>query len=120
MIEPVSQRTYDRIAALERTETIAGVRLVWCPCRLLPETVLNLKGLMTEIDRLWSDTLGEETYAALLDSPEGADFFTGRVRIVEVQAGRPDMVAVWLPVPPDYPRRMKVQLVDGVEPFELP
>lgn len=119
MIEPVSQRTYDRIRELTRTDTIAGVALEWCPCRLLPETVLNLKSLIEEIERLWVETLGEETFARLSSSPEGRDFFTGRVRMVEVQEGRPEMVAVWLPVPPDFPGRMKVQLVDGVEPFRL-
>ena len=30
------------------------------------------------------------------------------------------MVGVWLPVPPDYPERLKVQLIDAVEPFEFP
>lgn len=120
MIEPVSQRTYERIRELTRTDTVAGVEVEWCPCRVLPETVLNLKALMHEVERLWVETLGEQEYRALVDRPEGADFFTGRVRLVQVQAGRPEMVAVWLPVPPDYPGRTKVQLIDTIEPFRLP
>ena len=51
---------------------------------------------------------------------DGGRFFAGQVRLTLVQEGRPDMVGVWLPVPPDYPRRMPVQLIDHVEPFELP
>ncbi len=120
MIEPVSQKTYERIRELTRIDVVAGARIRWCPCRTLPETVLNLKTLMREIEGLWIATLGEEVYRAVVGTAEGADFFTGRVRMVEVQEGRPEMVAVWLPVPPDYPGRLKVQLIDGVEPFPLP
>ncbi len=66
------------------------------------------------------ERLGGDTHRALIASEDGADFFTGRVRLVEVQEGRPDMVAVWLPVPPDFPGRIRVQLVDALEPFPFP
>jgi hypothetical protein len=120
MLEPVSRRTYARIRELTRTETVAGRQITFCPCRLLPETVLGLKTTMREIARLWEETLSLETVRELHDSAEGARFFAGQVRLVEVQEGRPEMVGVWLPVPPDYPRRLKVQLIDGVEPFAMP
>lgn len=119
-MEPVSRRTYRRIEELTRTVEVAGREVRYCPCRILPETVLSLKAVMHEMQRLWSDTLGASTLERLLATPEGGRFFAGEVRLVEVQAARPEMVAVWLPFPPDYPGRLKVQLVDTVEPFEPP
>ena len=119
-MEPVSQRTYDRIAALTREDRVADETIAYCPCRLLPETVLNLRTVMREIERLWQETLGAERWSRLRRSSEAGRFFAGEVRIVEVQAGRPEMVAVWLPVPSDYPRRINVRLIDMVEPFEPP
>lgn len=120
MLEPVSPRTYARIRELTRTETIAGQAITFCPCRLLPETVLDLRTVMREIARLWDGTLGEEAARALRASTEGGRFFAGQARLVQVQEGRPEMVGIWLAVPPDYPRRLKVQLIDAVEPYPLP
>lgn len=120
MLEPVSQRTYDRIERLTREAHVAGEQFAYCPCRVLPETVLNLKAMLHEVDRLWRETLGDGPWNRLRADPEGARFLAGEVRLVEVQEGRPDMVGVWLPVPPDYPRRLKVQLVDALEPWEMP
>lgn len=120
MIEPVSQRTYERIAELTRRVRVAGHDIEYCPCRVLPETVLGLKTVLREVQQLWRATLGEEVWDALGGDREASRFFAGRARLVHVQEGRPEMVAVWLPVPPDYPRRLKVQLIDQVEPFEEP
>ncbi len=120
MLSTVSQRTRDRIAALTRETSLAGVAVIFCPCRVLPETVLNLKALMVETQQMWRETLGVEAFDGLMRSAEGSAFFAGEVRLVRVQEGRPEMVGVWLPVPPDYPERLKVQLVDAVEPFEFP
>ena len=120
MISRVSNRTRDRIVELTRTEDVGGVEVTFCPCRVLPETVLNLKTLVREIHDLWGQTLGAATFEKLLADPRHASFFAGDVRLVEVQEGRPEMVAVWLAVPPDYAERVKVQLVDSVEPYEFP
>jgi hypothetical protein len=120
VLSTVSQKTRDRIGALTRPVTVAGVEMTICPCRVLPETVLNLKTLMREIATMWRETLGNATYDELEQSAEGRAFFAGDVRLVHLQADRPEMVGVWLPVPPDYPERLKVQLIDAVEPFEFP
>lgn len=120
MLSPVSQRTRGQIEALTRDMEVGGVRMTVCPCRVLPETVLNLKTLMREIRTMWSETLGPDVFEELAGTPAGAAFFAGDTRLVEVQEGRPEMVAVWMPVPPDYPERLKVQLIDAVEPWEFP
>lgn len=120
MLEPVSRETYSQIAALTRETTVAGYPIRYCPCRVLPETVLNLRAVLTEVERLWRETLGEADWSALAATNEGGSFFAGEVRITLVQEGRPEMVGVWLPVPPDYPRRLKVQLVDAIEPYAFP
>jgi len=120
MLSTVSQRTRDRIEALTRTITLNGVEVTFCPCRVLPETVLNLKALMGQTYGMWRETLGDDAFELLMRSAEGSAFFAGEVRLVEVQEGRPEMVGVWLPIPPDYPERLKVQLIDAVEPFEFP
>lgn len=120
MIEPVSQRTYERIAELTRRVRVAGQAVEYCPCRVLPETVLGLKAILREVESLWRQTLGQEAWSRIAADPDAMRFFAGQVRLAQVQAGRPDMVAVWLPVPPDYPRRLKVQLIDQVEPYEEP
>lgn len=120
MIDPVSQRTYARIEALTRRTRLAGHEIVYCPCRVLPETVLGLKTILREVESLWRQSLGEEAWSEIAADRDASRFFNGRVRLVEVQEGRPEMVGVWLPVPPDYPGRLKVQLIDHVEPYEEP
>ena len=120
MLSTVSQRTRARLDALTTTTTVGGVEITFCPCRVLPETVLNLKALMGETHAMWRETLGTEVFEPLMRSPEGSAFFAGEVRLVQVQEGRPEMVGVWLPIPPDYPERLKVQLIDAIEPFEFP
>lgn len=120
MIEPVSERTYARIRELTRSVRVAGQRIEYCPCRVLPETVLTLKAVMRELERLWRETLGAAEWERLTADPKASHFFAGEARLVEVQAERPEMVSVWFPVPPDYPGRLKVQLIDTVEPFPLP
>jgi hypothetical protein len=120
MLSTISQRTRDRLEALTRAVSVGGVEITICPCRVLPETVLNLKTLMREIENMWRETLGDDTYDQLVDSVEGSAFFAGEVRLVQLQESRPEMVGVWLPIPPDYPERLKVQLIDAVEPFEFP
>lgn len=120
MLSTVSQRTRDRIEELTTTITINGVEITFCPCRVVPETVLNLRALISETQKLWSETLGLDAFESLLRSAKGGTFFAGDVRLVRLQEDRPEMVGVWLPVPPDYPERLKVQLIDTVEPFEFP
>ncbi len=120
MLEPVSRRTYARIDELVIEDVVRGHTIRFCPCRVLPETVLNLRGVILEIQRLWIDSLGTVVWDALQSHSDGRRFFAGEVRLVDVQEGRPQMVAVWLRVPADYPRRFKVQLVDTIEPWSLP
>ncbi len=120
MLSTVSQRTRNRIVALTTTVPLNGVSITFCPCRVLPETVLNLRTLMGETRTMWRETLGSDVFELLMRSVQGSAFFAGEVRLVRVQEGRPEMVGVWLPIPPDYPERLKVQLIDAVEPFEFP
>ena len=120
MLSTVSQRTRDRLEALTTTTTVGGVEITFCPCRVLPETVLNLKTLMGETQTMWRETLGAEAFESLMESAEGSAFFAGEVRLVRLQEDRPEMVGVWLPIPPDYPERLKVQLIDAIEPLEFP
>ena len=120
MLSTVSQRTRSRIEALTRSVTLDGIEITFCPCRVLPETVLNLKALIGATGDMWSETLGIDDFESLMRSARGSAFFAGEVRMVEVQEGRPQMVGVWFPIPPDYPERLKVQLIDAVEPSEFP
>ena len=120
MLEPVDRRTYERIRELTRHVRVGERELAVCPCRVLPETVLQLKELLREVERLWREDLGPETYDRLRARPEGMRLLAGRTWLVSVQQGRPEMVCVWLNVPADYPRRIKVQLVDALEPHAPP
>ena len=61
--------------------------------------------------------LGEEVQARLRDSAAGQAFFTGRVRLEEVPPDR-QMVAVWLPLPPDFDALVRPQLTDYIEAFD--
>jgi len=112
MLSTVSQRTRDRIEALTEAITLNGVDIVFCPCRVLPETVLNLKTLIGATQDMWRETLGIDVFESLMRSMEGSAFFAGEVRLVSLQEDRPEMVGVWFPIPPDYPERLKVQLID--------
>jgi len=120
MLQPVSRRTAARIEQLSTHTEVAGTPVRYCPCRLLPETVLSLKSVLYEVERLWRDTLGPAAWERIQKDPAAARFFAGEVRLTSVQEGRPEMVGVWIPVPPDYPRRLKVQLIDAIEPFPFP
>jgi hypothetical protein len=120
MLSTVSQRTRDRIESLTTAVTLNEVEITFCPCRILPETVLNLRTLIGETQNLWRETLGVQAFDGLMRSARGSAFFAGDVRLVRLQEDRPEMVGVWLPVPPDYPERLKVQLIDAIEPFEFP
>jgi hypothetical protein len=86
-------------------------------CRVLPDTALALRNVLREAARLWAAHLGDERYAELSATSEGEAFFTGRVRLEPVPPER-EMVAVWLPFPPDFDGRVRPQLVDLVEAFE--
>ena len=120
MLEPVSQRTYEKIEALATHTTVAGSEIAYCPCRILPETVLSLKTVLRDIERLWQETLGADDLTRITATDEGGRFFAGEVRLTVIQEGRPEMVGVWVPIPPDYPRRLKVQLIDAIEPYPFP
>ena len=100
-----------------RTTRIGSRELSYVLCRVLPDTALVLRDVLREAARLWSIHLGEERYARLRESAEGDAFFTGRVRLEPVPPER-EMVAVWLPFPPDFDARVKPQLIDYIEASE--
>lgn len=120
MLRPIDEATHARIRALSRTVHAGGREVRVCPCRVLPETVLQLKEVMREVERLWREELGDEPYEELLRQPQGLRLLAGRAWLVRLQPNRPEMVGVWLEVPADYPRRIKVQLVDVIEPCPPP
>ena len=99
------------------TTIVAGQELSYRLCRVLPDTALMLRDVLREAARLWSKQLGADRYDELRATPEGEDFFTGRVRVEPVPPER-EMVAVWLPFPADFSRFVKPQLVDAIEPFD--
>ncbi len=100
-----------------RTATIGAHQLSYTLCRVLPDTALALRNVLREAARLWSSHLGEESYEELRMTSEGEAFFTGRVRLEPVPPER-EMVAVWLPFPPDFSGRVRPQLIDFIEAFE--
>ena len=65
----VSQRTRDRIEALTEAITLNGVEITFCPCRVLPETVLNLRTLIGATQDMWRETLGvRDVFESLMRS----------------------------------------------------
>jgi hypothetical protein len=86
-------------------------------CRVLPDTALVLRDVLREAARLWAAHLGTERDAAIRSTAAGEAFFTGRVRLEPVPPER-EMVAVWLPFPPDFDARVRPQLVDFIEAFD--
>jgi hypothetical protein len=100
------------------TVQLPGQAVSYRLCRVLPDTALVLRDVVKEAERLWTSELGEQGYADLLDTPEGDDFFTARVRLDTVPPNR-EVLAVWLPLPPDYARMIKPQVVDYVEEAAL-
>lgn len=99
---------------------IAGRPLCYRMCRAWPDTALVLRDVMLESQRLWIRDLGEDVYAELVDTAEGADFFTARVRLESAPPER-KLVALWLPFPPDFAGRLRPQLVDFIEaPANIP
>ena len=111
MSAPASQRN----PTIHTTE-LAGHRLEYALCRVLPDTALVLRDVLREADRLWATHLGPEAYAELRRSDAGEEFFTGRVRLEPVPPER-EMVAVWLPFPPAFRETIRPQLVDFVEAY---
>jgi len=99
------------------TAIVDGQELSYRLCRVLPDTALMLRDVLREAARLWSRQLGAERYGELRCTPEGEDFFTGRVRLEPVPPER-EMVAVWLPFPADFSGFVKPQLVDAIEPVD--
>lgn len=100
-----------------RTTPIGAQQISYTLCRVLPDTALTLRNVLREAARLWARHLGEERYAELLTTGEGESFFNGRVRLEPVPPER-EMVAVWLPFPPDFSGLVRPQLVDVIEAFE--
>ena len=86
-------------------------------CRALPDTALVLRDVMREAARLWAAHLGAERDAEIRATAEGQAFFTARTRLEPVPPER-EMVAVWLPFPPDFDGRVKPQLVDFIEAYD--
>lgn len=99
------------------TAEVGGQQLSYTLCRVLPDTALVLRDVLREAARLWATHLGDERDAALRATESGEAFFTGRVRLEPVPPER-EMVAVWLPLPPDFDGRVKPQLIDFIESFE--
>ncbi len=100
-----------------RSAPISGYQTSYTLCRVLPDTALALRNVLREAARLWAAHLGAERYAEVSTTSEGEAFFTGRVRLEPVPPER-EMVAVWLPFPPDFNGRVRPQLVDLIEAFE--
>jgi len=98
------------------TARIGDDEVSYTLCRVLPDTALVLRDVLREAARLWAVHLGAERDARLRASADGEAFFTGRVRLEPVPPER-EMVAVWLPFPPDFDARVKPQLVDFIEPY---
>lgn len=99
------------------TAEIGGQQISYTLCRILPDTALVLRDVLREAARLWASHLGEERDVAIRATDAGEAFFTGRVRLEPVPPER-EMVAVWLPFPPDFEGRVKPQLIDFIEPLE--
>lgn len=97
-----------------RTVEIAGETLRYHRCRVLPDTALVLRDVVREAERLWRRELGDDGYEDLRTTPDGDDFFTGRVRIEPVPPER-EMLAVWLPFPVGFRKAIRPQLIDQVE-----
>ncbi len=100
-----------------RTAPIGAHQISYTLCRVLPDTALALRNVLREAARLWIAHLGEERYEELRTTNEGEAFFTGRVRLEPVPPER-EMVAVWLPFPPNFHGRVRPQLIDFIEAFE--
>lgn len=100
-----------------RTARVGDQVVSYRLCRALPDTALVLRDVLREAARLWAAHLGAERYEELRATPDGEDFFTGRVRLEPVPPER-EMVAVWLPFPADFSRLVKPQLVDYIEPHD--
>ena len=96
------------------TIELSGRAISYRPCIVLPDTALMLRDVMAEAERLWRMELGETAYSELRGSPEGDRFFTAEVRLETVPPNR-EVLAVRLPFPPDFARRIKPQVVDYVE-----
>lgn len=99
-----------------RRARLGGDEITYVLCRVLPDTALVLRDVLREAARLWTAHLGAERHAAIRAVPEGESFFIGRVRLEPVPPER-EMVAVWLPFPPDFDARVRPQLVDFIEPW---
>lgn len=97
--------------------TLAGRTVSYTLCRVLPDTALMLRDVLREAARLWERQLGGEIRDELRQSSEGEAFFTGRVRLESVPPER-EMVAVWLPLPPDFDAHVRPQLIDAIEAFD--
>ncbi len=100
-----------------RTARIGNHEISYTLCRVLPDTALVLRDVLREAARLWAAHLGEDLDAELRADPHGEAFFTGRVRLEPVPPER-EMVAVWLPFPPDFNGLVKPQLIDSIEAFD--
>lgn len=99
-----------------RTARLGEHEIDYTLCRVLPDTALVLRDVLREAARLWARHLGAERDAAIRTTAEGEAFFTGRVRLEPVPPER-EMVAVWLPFPPDFDVRVKPQLIDFIEAY---
>lgn len=106
-------------AGATRTAEIEGVRLTYEACRVLPDSVMLVREILREAERLWVERLGEGTYRRLSSSAAGRRFFSGTVRVETVPPAR-EVVVVRLPFPQGTLRRIKPQLTDYVEPEEGP
>ena len=115
--------TFDSVAPqwtiilIVRTTEIVGFEISYTLCRALPDTALVLRDVIREAARIWAASLGSERYEEIASTEDGKNFFMGRVRLEPIPPER-EMIAVWLPFPPDFAAAVKPQLVDYIEPFE--
>lgn len=109
----------ERVRRHRSSITLGNQTFDYCPGKIIPETIVALRGVLREVDRLWCQYLGDEVWNELRNSPECRIFFEGIVRLEPVPPNR-EMVTVRLPLPADYLDSLRPQLIDAIEPDDLP
>lgn len=115
-MSPFEPRRRREIDEHVRSVELSGRRIEYVMCRVIPDTVLFLREVVREADRLWKAHLDADRYRRIREDPSAARFLGGQVRLESVPPQR-EVLVFWLPLPPDFHRRVKAQLVDY---FELP
>ena len=108
----------ERFRRVARSTEIDGVSIDYVIARVLPETVLMLRDVLREVERLWADSLGAEAWSRVRDHPRWRELSQAVAGLESVPPGR-DMVVVRIAVPADSRVRIKRQLLDAIEPDEI-